>query len=173
MAFNPTTRGSVYGAVLSQTLRAVIGDGIADNVSNGHILYHWLNKKGSKKTLGGGQSITQPVMLQKNNTAHTYEGYDPGDHDPQEGMTLAMYPWRQARSSVSISGIEKFVNSGQYASGDLMGWKIDHSIIALQELMNDMATVCRGVRGTNGTPRPPAWPHDGWHSLPGIGPNGV
>lgn len=138
MAYTPTAPGSQYGSVLSSTLRAIVGDGIADNVTNGHVLYHWLNKKGHKKTLRGGQSITLPVMLAGNTTAESYEGYDPGDHDPQEGLTLAMFPWKQARASVAISGIEKFQNGGQWASSDLLAWKVDQATIALQELLNTM-----------------------------------
>ena len=139
MPFTPTAPGSQYGAVLSSTLRAMTGDGIADNVTNGHILYHWLNAKGHKKTMNGGQSITMPVMLSQNTTAESYEGYDPGDHDPQEGLTLAMYPWKQCRVSVSISGIERFMNGGQWAVSDLLAWKVDQAVISLQELLNNMS----------------------------------
>ena len=138
MAFVPTAPASQIASVLSTTLRAVAQDSIADNVTNGHVLYHWLNAKGHKKTLDGGQSIQCPVMLAQNTTAESYEGYEAGDHDPQEGLTMAMYPWKQARVSISISGIERFMNGGQWMISDQLAWKIDQATISLQELMNYM-----------------------------------
>lgn len=136
MAFTATALAEQIGAVLTTTMKATAKNKVADNVTNGLLMFHWLNKAGQKKQLSGGQSISIPVMLALNTTAKSYRGYDIGDIASAEGITCATYPWRQLRVFVRISGLENFQNSSDHAIANLMSIKLDQAVLSLRNEIN-------------------------------------
>ena len=130
MAFAPTELGEKIGMVLTSTTQNVISGTVADNVTNGLILFHWLNMNGRKKTLSGGTHISLPVMLALNSTARSYRGYDVASFSAQEGITTANYPWRQNRVFITISGLENFQNMGEHQLINLLSMKIDQAVLS-------------------------------------------
>lgn len=139
MAFTPTALGEKIGMVLTSTMQNVVSGNVSDNVTNGLILFHWLNQTGHKKTLSGGTHISLPVMLALNSTAKSYRGYDIGDIAAQEGITTANYPWRQNRVFISLSGLENFQNMGEHQLINLLSMKIDQAVLSLRNEMNRQA----------------------------------
>lgn len=81
----------------------------------------------------GGTSLLVPVMYAKNSTAKSYAGYDTLDTMAQDGMTVAIYPWRQLSASISISRIEERKNSGESQVGNLLESKIMQAEMSLIE----------------------------------------
>lgn len=138
MSFSSTTINSRWGTVLSTTLRNITR-GISDSITESLILFRWLSAKGHKRTYDGGQAIVLPVMLAHNTTAGSYRGYDVGDASPQEGITVAAYPWRQVRDFVTLSGLEAFQNGGEYKVADILATKVDQAVISLQNELNRQA----------------------------------
>lgn len=107
-----------------------------DNIFTANPLWYWLTKGGNKKTQDGGTNIIQPLMYGKNPTAKSYAGYGVLDTTPAEGMTAAIYPWRQLAVSVSISRIEERKNSGEARAIALLQQKITQAELSLIEEAN-------------------------------------
>jgi hypothetical protein len=104
-----------------------------DNIHNANPFWYWLNRAGHKKTQDGGANILQGLMYGKNSTAKSYSGYSPLDITPQDGMTAAIFPWRQLSASISISRIEKRKNSGKSQAMNLLENKINQAEQSLIE----------------------------------------
>lgn len=138
MSFSATTLSSQWGTVLSTTLRN-IAKNVSDAVTESLILFKWLDMKGHKKMYSGGQAIVLPVMLAHNTTAKSYRGYEPGNAAPQEGITSAVYPWRQVWDFITLSGLESFQNGGEYKIADILATKVDQAVISLQHELNRQA----------------------------------
>jgi len=73
-----------YNALLSSTLQNYRNTYI-DNVSQSYLLMYWLTTQGRKRTIDGGESITEQLMYGKNTTVRSYDGYEVLDTTPQEG----------------------------------------------------------------------------------------
>lgn len=107
-----------------------------DNIHNANPFFYWLTRNGMKDKQDGGANILQPVMYGKNNTIRSYQGYDELDVTPQDGMTVAIYPWRQVAGSITISRIEERKNSGKSAVIGLLKNKIMQAEESMKEEVN-------------------------------------
>lgn len=107
-----------------------------DNITLGNPFIYWLTKDDKKKSQDGGANILVPVMYQKNSTIRSYSGYDVLDTTPQDGMTVAIYPWRQVAGSISISRIEERKNSGDSQVLNLLKSKIMQAEVSMKEEVN-------------------------------------
>lgn len=124
-----------YDALLATTMQ-IYKPKMEDNIFTANPLFYWLNRQGQKDTQNGGANILVPVMYGKNSTARTYSGYDVLDTTPQDGMTVAIYPWRQASASITISRIEERKNSGEAQAINLLQSKIMQAENSLIEDIN-------------------------------------
>lgn len=139
MAGNPN-----FNTLATTTLVKYASEQLEDNIFQSNALYYLLagsealRKPGSKtyKELDGGRTIVEPLLYATNSTAGSYSGYDVLDTDPQEGMTNAEFEWKQYSVSVSISGREKKINTGETAVIDLLDGKIMQAEMSLVETMN-------------------------------------
>lgn len=93
---------------------------VSDNVSKSHALLDRLEKKGKAKPADGGRRIIQEIEFAENGTFGWYSGYDPLNISPQEVFSAAEYDWKQCAASVSISGLEQLMNSGEEQFIDLL-----------------------------------------------------
>ena len=134
-----------YNALLSTTLRNYRKK-LQDNIFIGLPLYNWLNEKGRKRTLDGGESIMVPLLYGENTTTGVYKDYDTLDVTPQEGITTARYQWGQAAVSISISRAEERKNSGPHRMINLLEAKIMQAEKSLQGYLNDRL---HGMFGSN------------------------
>jgi hypothetical protein len=72
----------------------------------------------------GGESIVEQLLYGENSTFGSYEDYDTLDLTPQEGITAAVFPWKQAAATISISGAEERKNRGKQRLINLLKAKI-------------------------------------------------
>ncbi|MEM6624470.1 MAG: phage major capsid protein [Pseudomonadota bacterium] len=101
-----------WGEVATATL-AARRPNIADAISLNNILYYELRRRGLIRTIGGGRTITTPILMGNENTNFQwYIGREPLNVAGQEVLTSAEYPWKQYACGVSISGLEMLQNSG-------------------------------------------------------------
>lgn len=107
-----------------------------DNIHLANPFIYWLTKDDKKKKQDGGANILVPVMYQKNSTIRSYSGYDVIDTTPQDGMTVAIYPWRQVAGSITISRIEERKNSGESQVLNLLKSKIMQAENSMKEEVN-------------------------------------
>lgn len=127
----PTARSLSIDALLATTMD-YYKPKMEDNIHTANPLFYWLTRNDKKKKQNGGANILVPVMYGKNSTIRSYSGYDVIDTSPQDGMTVAIYPWRQVAGSISISRIEERKNSGESQILGLLKSKImqaENSII--------------------------------------------
>lgn len=128
---------SSFDALLSTTL-ANYRKKFSDNLSKSFFLYYWMNQKGRKTLIDGGESIVIQLMYGKNTTVKSYDGYEPLDTTPQEGLTAVKFPWKQLAGSISISRKEKRQNSGEARLINLLQSKITQCEISIRDAMNSM-----------------------------------
>lgn len=122
-------------ALLAQTLNNYRKT-MEDNVFHDMPLTYWLTEKGRSREVNGGAKIQVPLMYAANDTAKVYSGYDTLDITPQDGMSAALFDWRQAAVSVAISGIEEAQNNGEAAILNLLQNKVRQSEMSLTQLFN-------------------------------------
>lgn len=150
MAGNPGAT-EAYDALLSTTLKNYTPR-IEDNIFSNLPLLYWLKEAGHIDKVSGGEKIVEPLMYGVNTTTAAYSGYDNISTVPQEGITAAVFEWRQYAVSVAISGIEEAKNRGQEQVVSLLKAKIDQAEMSLQEKMNQMfyATASATSKEWNG-----------------------
>src|SRR6185312_1578553 len=130
-----TSRTQSFDALLATTMD-FYKPKMEDNIHTANPFLFWLTKDGKKKMQDGGANVLLPVMYAKNSTVRSYQGYDTLDVTPQDGMTVAIYPWRQVAGSISISRIEKRKNSGKSAAIGLLKSKIMQAEESMKEEVN-------------------------------------
>ena len=133
-----TSRTVNYDALLSSTMDKY-GKKFTDNITQGNPFIAWLNMKGRSETVDGGANLLEPVFYSKNSTIGSFAGYDTLNTAPQDGNTMAIFPWRHIAGTVSISGEEEAKNSGESATINLLGSKIEQANISMKEEMNRQA----------------------------------
>lgn len=124
-----------FDALLTTTMQ-IYRPKMNDNIFTACPFFWFLYTKGRKKSQDGGANILVPLMYGKNTTARSYSGYGTLDVTPQDGMTMAIYPWRYESASISISGPEERKNSGEGRAIALLSAKIEQAEKSLQEELN-------------------------------------
>lgn len=112
-----------FDALLTTTLK-LYGSQLEDNVFADTPLLDFLQRNDRIRMEDGGESIVEPLMHAANDTFGSYAGYDPLDISAQEGISAAVYPWKQAAASIAISGAEEAKNNGKSRIINLLKAKI-------------------------------------------------
>lgn len=99
-----------FSALVATTLKNYRKN-LADAVTGHHALFLKLKSGGFIREDDGGTTIVEPLLVARNSTVKSYNGYDVLDVTPQEGISAAEYDWKQIAGSLSISGREEFINS--------------------------------------------------------------
>jgi len=90
---------------------------MADNVTKHNALLNRLEKKGGIKKVPGGRTIDEAIIYptNANGSMKWYQGYDAfSPPTSSEVLDAAEFNWKQLGGFISISGIEKIQNSGEY-----------------------------------------------------------
>jgi hypothetical protein len=128
--------------LIATTLRARSGK-FADNVSKGNALLSKLKEKGAWSS-AAGRSIIQELEYAEGNF-QWYSGYEAINVTPPDVLTAAEFNWKQAASSVSISGLESEVqNKGKEAVIPLLKSRIKNA----EHTMKNQVTVGMYADGT-------------------------
>lgn len=126
-----------FDALISTTLKNYTPR-IEDNIFSNLTLLYWLKEAGHIEKVSGGEQIVEPLLYGTNGTTGSYAGYDNIPTTPQEGITAAVYDWKQYAVSIAISGIEEAKNRGEEQVISLLKAKIDQAEMSAQEAMNTM-----------------------------------
>ena len=110
---------------------------LVDNIFKDLVLLNHLNTGGRVVMEEGGTQIVEPVLYEENTTAASYADYDNILLTPQEGITAAIYNWKQIAASIAISGIEEAKNRGTEAIIKLLNAKIMQAEMSIKKLVND------------------------------------
>lgn len=128
---------SSFDAIISTTLKNY-APRIEDNIFVNLPLLYWLNEADHIDKLGGGEQIVEPLLYAQNTTVGSYSGYDSISTTPQEGITSAVYDWKQYAGTVAINGLEEAKNSGDQAVTSLLEAKMQQLEMSLQDGFNSM-----------------------------------
>ncbi|WP_421907267.1 phage major capsid protein [Mameliella sp.] len=125
-----------WGEVMTATL-AHRRKNIADAVSKNNILYYELRRRGRIRTIGGGRTITTPIMVgEENENFQWYTGREGLNIAGQEVLTSAEFPWKQYACGVSISGLEMLQNDGREQIIGMMRARTMHAEKTIQNQMH-------------------------------------
>lgn len=130
-----TARTQTFDALLATTMD-YYRPKMVDNITTANPLFYWLTRADKKKKQDGGATIIQPVMYGKNTTIRSYAGDETLDTQKQQGMTVAIYPWRQVGGTIAIDRIEERKNSGQSQIMSLLKAKIMQAEVSMTEEVN-------------------------------------
>lgn len=97
--------------IVTTTLRNRSGV-LADNVSDNNALLNRLRRKGNQRLEDGGRTIVQELDYADNGTVQWYSGYEALSIAAQTVLSAAEFDWKQLAGSVTMSGYEQLVNSG-------------------------------------------------------------
>ena len=125
-----------YDALLSTTLRNYSRK-LRDNIFKKFPLLNWLTAKGRVQYEDGGTYIVEHLLYGKNSTVAAYAGYEQLDTTPQEGITIAQYPWREYGGTITISRAEKRKNSGKHKLLSLLDAKTRQAELSIREKITE------------------------------------
>lgn len=126
-----------WDALVSTTLKNYTPK-IEDNLFTNVTLLYWLKEAGHIEKVNGGEQLVEPLLYEANDTVGAYAGYDNILTTPQDGITSAIYDWKQYAVSVAISGLEEAKNRGESAVVSLLKAKVDQAEMSLMDGMNKM-----------------------------------
>jgi hypothetical protein len=108
---------------------------VQDAVFSGDPVFAWLNAKGKKEMVSGGDQIKVNVRRAKNTTVGSYAGWDVLDMTPQDTLGYAYYPWAQYGGSVAIDNATILKNRSKMQIVDLVADKTQELTDSLVDAM--------------------------------------
>lgn len=124
-----------FDALFSTTLRnssKVIGD----TISTSNLAFYRIKEAGGFEEVDSlGYQATQPLMYELG-AAQPFAGYDVLSTTPMEGVTTALFEWRNLASPITISGDEEAKNSGENQLLGLLKTKIEQANLGIREAFN-------------------------------------
>lgn len=123
---------------------------MADNLSTQNPVLALIREAGGVRVEGGGAEIQENLLYGSNSTVRSYSGYEAHDLTPQEGIDAALFQWKQLVGTVSISGIQKFKNSGKSQIASLVKTKVKQLSISFNTVVaNQLLDDGTGNGGKN------------------------
>ena len=134
----PTT----WDAVLSTTMHNY-RKSLTDNIFGSRPLLEYLMSKGRVRTVDGGISIVEPLLLGPGE-ANSYGPWQQIQVNAVAGISAAQYPWRQLYATIIISGLEEAQNNGKEQAISLIEAKVMQAEETLKDLLSKMLYGTRG-----------------------------
>jgi hypothetical protein len=124
-----------FDALFTTTLRNA-SKVIGDTISTSNLAFYRIKESGGFEEVDSlGYQAVQPLMYELG-TAQPYAGYDVLSTTPMEGLTAALWEWRNLAVPVTISGDEEAKNSGENALLGLLKAKIEQANLGIREAFN-------------------------------------
>lgn len=120
-----------YDALLSTTLRNYSRK-LRDNIFNQFPFLKWLQSKGRVQMEDGGYQIVEHLLYETNSTIAAYQKYDILDTTPQDGVTVAIYDWKEYGGTIAISRREQRQNSGKHRLLNLLEVKTKQAELSIR-----------------------------------------
>lgn len=131
------TTTETWDALLTTTLKNY-SKTLRDQISTANAFLFMMMKKQKEGYIaapggGLGHQMVLPLMYALT-TADAYSKYDPLNTDPTDGMTSAIFDWRQMAVPITISRFEERQNSGEAKLIPLLQAKTKQAVLGIQEL---------------------------------------
>lgn len=110
---------------------------LVDNVFNKHVLSWVLMDKNRTRMEEGGEQIVEHLQTGENTDTTEYTEWQSVPITPQGFIDVAKYDWKQIMTSIAISGLEEFKNSGESRIINLLQSRIKNSEQSLQKMVNE------------------------------------
>jgi len=130
---NPDFNTALISTTLSNYAKT-----LRDQIFENTILLSYFKKKGAVKYEDGGLSLSETLMYGTNGTVRSYSGYDEFDITPQEGMTNAVFDWKNVAGTLSISREELRKNSGEHRIVNLVESKARQLRMSMKDVIATM-----------------------------------
>ena len=134
----PTT----WDAILSTTMHNY-RKSLTDNIFGSRPLLEYLMSKGRVRTVDGGISIVEPLLLGPGE-ANSYGPWQQIQVNAVAGISAAQFPWRQLYATIIISGLEEAQNNGKEQAISLIEAKVMQAEETLKDLVSKMLYGTRG-----------------------------
>jgi len=144
----PSTKTLNLDYVFAQSL-AASRKTMEDNITSNNALWHLIKKNGTYESQDGGTNIEAPLRY-ANNAPDTYSGYDTLDVTPIDGVTKALFDWRDVSTSIIVSHKERRENAQRIIN--LVETKLQQASDGMQEFIPTMLFQGNGAGALN-TPR--------------------
>jgi hypothetical protein len=122
---------------------------LTDNIFNSRALLEYLMSKGRVRTIDGGISIVEPLLLGPGE-AHSYGPWEQIQVNAVAGISAAQFAWKQLVATIIISGLEEAQNNGKEQMINLVEAKVMQSEETLKNILSRM------IYGTMGAAAIPA-----------------
>jgi hypothetical protein len=113
---------------------------LADDIYKAIPALAWLAMK-KRITADGGASILRSLIYAKNATFGFYSSDDIIDTSIQDELTTAQWQWKQAATSVSVTGRIEMQNMGKSQVIDIVKAKTQSALLALKDGINQKLWV--------------------------------
>ena len=133
---------ATWDTILSTTMHNY-RKSLTDNIFNSRPLLEYLMSKGRVRTLDGGISIVEPLLLGPGE-ANSYGPWQQIQVNAVAGISAAQFPWRQLYATIIISGLEEAQNNGKEQMISLLEAKV---MQAEETLKNVLSSMIYGTRG--------------------------
>ena len=110
---------------------------VQDEVLKNNAGLAWIKKRGNVKTISGGNEIVRELAFAENGNFGWYSGYDYLPASPQDMISVARFPLKQAACAVLMSGTEDLQNSGEAAVLDLMAERLKVTESTMQNKLSE------------------------------------
>lgn len=134
---------ATWDVVLSTTMHNYRKQ-LTDNIFNSRPLLNYLMSNGRVKTIDGGYSIIEPLLLGPGE-ADSYTQWQTLTVHAQGGISAAQFPWKQLFSTIIISGLEEAQNNGKEQVVSLVEAKVMQSEETLKDILSKMIYGTRGA----------------------------
>ena len=130
----PSSETLNYDAVLSTTLYNYRPT-LYDQISTSNALLFFLRRRGgdSWRVLDALGAKAEFELMYELGSADSYSNYDPLNTDPMDGVTSALWDWRQASVPIAISGLEELKNAGEYQKLNLLQTKMKQATLGIED----------------------------------------
>lgn len=139
---------SIFGLSLPEYRRE-----LADNIGAANAFLNAMMKSDQYESCDGGTYILEPLMTSLA-VMETYDGYDPLPTNTVDGITDAVYEWRQAASPISYNMKEVIQNKHRIV--EIVKTRIKQATLGIQEGWAQMfmwGSLANGSGTTITTPR--------------------
>lgn len=133
---------ATWDAVLSTTMHNY-RKSLTDNIFQGRPLLQELMSKGRVRTVDGGISIVEPLLLGPGE-ANSYGPWQQLQVNAVAGISAAQFPWRQIYATIIISGLEEAQNNGKEQMISLVEAKVMQAEETLKAILSQMIWGSRG-----------------------------
>lgn len=139
-----TSETRSYNALLSTTLENW-AKGLEDTITTSLFVYYMLKRSRSWVSVDPLGERAKFSLRYKNGRTDSFSGYDLIDTTPIDGITASFWSWRQAATSISINGLERRQNAGEYQMLNLLEEKSNQAMDGLVEFFDKALLQGNGI----------------------------